>query len=591
MKTKILSAISALALMVTSLTGCHDPEKFVSNGDPQGILKLTAFMVGDELTENSFDAEIDHDNGKIVIVFPYNYPRATDNLMTMDMLKNVRLTASLSSNTTIEPALTTVDLNKTNVITVKNPQGVRKQYTITADIRYNNECELDEIELANGVTGIVDQATGVVTLITPDEIEPQTATYVVSYHATVSPDITTEPFDFEAEGAKITVTAQNGVDSREYTFTKGEPKLLPFGFREGSEVLRWVKRWDEAGYKNKDDQTGFAVTEKYIVLNEPGVMQAVVLKASDGSDTGMRLDMGIIPTGLNFNMTSDAAGHIIVNSKFTAANPQVRIWVFNDINDKGRELLNQSVYGGGDRLSVYGDITKDAQIITPLNGTAIQACRWFIKDGKFVTTDKGQIKSEVITFGGITGNSPWANVDFAPTSATDSSADIFGAFYATVNGTRGPAVFSYSGTSFTPKAVGKPNTKKRTQADGGVNDAGNWVMNACDYVEFNNSQYFVHNSVNTFTWGGNDFIYLLDVSSGDLSKELFPVSENHGAVKFLTDGEDGKYGAMAAGNSPGLSANFNDVRLYVSQNKCYMYCYFLFAKGYIGCFRVDCLKK
>ncbi|MDE6085449.1 MAG: DUF5018 domain-containing protein, partial [Muribaculaceae bacterium] len=329
MKTKILSAISALALMVTSLSGCHDPEKFVSNGDPKGILKLTASMVGDELTENSFEAEIDHDKGTIVIVFPYNYPRATDDLMTMDMLKNVRLTASLSSNSTIEPALTTIDLNKTNVITVKNPQGIKKQYTITADIRYNNECELDEIELANGVAGIVDQATGVITLITPDDIEPQTATCVTSFHATVSPDIANEPFDFEAEGAKITITAQNGIDSREYTFTKGDPKLLPFGIREGSEVLRWVKRWDEVGYVNKDDHTGIAVSEKYIILNEPGVMQAVVLKASDGTDTGMRLDMGIIPTGLNYNMTSDAAGHIIVNSKSTSATPPGRIRCFN----------------------------------------------------------------------------------------------------------------------------------------------------------------------------------------------------------------------------------------------------------------------
>jgi len=557
--------------------GCHDPKELVSTGDYRGILGLTAQFTGDSGSENSFSADIDYDNHTIVVRFPMYYPRASFNELKSEDIQNVRLIASLASNTTIEPALTTLDLTKINYITVKNPQGVMTRYTVTGEIVKLWECELLEIELADGTPGIIDDTNNVITFIATDAIEPQTATVKYSPHATVSPDIENEPFDFNADDATITVTAQNGVDKKEYAIVKGEPDRIPFGIRDGSEQLRWVKRWDEIGYTKKDQQTGFGVTDKYLILNEVGNMQAVVVKSSDGTDTGKRLDMSIIPNGANYNMTSDHAGNIIVNSKYSQSDPVFKVWVFKDIDDKGTLLINQSVYGAGDRISVYGDVTKDAVIIAPLNGTSLQACRWFVKDGVLG-------KSEVINLNGV-ASSPYANVDIAPTSSTDPNADMYSVFYALANNLRGPVHFSGNKV----KAVGYPNTKKRNNADGGLADAGNWVMNACDYREFNKSKYFIHNSINTFNWGANDFIYLIDVTGGDIKNELFTSSDINGAIKFVTDGSDGIYGAMAAGGT-GVAGNCSDVRLWVSDSGFYMYGYFLFANGYMGCIRVDCIK-
>lgn len=578
MKTKIFSIVSAVSVALV-FQGCHDPKMLESTGDSRGILSMNAKFINDENSENSFDADIDYDNHTIDIRFPMYYPKASFNELPADAIKNVRLTASLSNNSVIEPALTTLDLTKVNYITVKNPQGVKTQYTVTGHIVELWECSLLEIELENGTAGIIDETNHVITLIATDVLEPQRAIVKISPHATVSPDIVNEPFDFESENATITVVAQNGVDKTEYSIVKGEPDRVPFGLREGSESLRWVKRWDEVGYTMKDVQTGIGVTEKYLVLNEVGNMQAVVINASDGTDSGKRLDMGIIPNGMNHNMTSDHAGHIIVNSKYSASSsPTFKLWVFDGVDDKGKLLIDQNVYGAGDRVSVYGDVTKDAVIITPLNGTSLQACRWFIKDGVLGS-------AQVINLAGV-ASTPWGNVDFAPTSATDINAELYAVFYALVNNTRGPVM--YNG-DFSVRTIGKPNTKKRSDGDGGLADAGNWIMNACDYREFNKSKYFAHNSVNTFTWGANDFIYLIDVTSGNFDDELFRTSDTHGAINMLNNGTDGKYGAMAAGNV-GVGSNGNDVRLWVSESGFYMYTYFMFTNGYIGCIRVDCIQ-
>ncbi|MDE6153738.1 MAG: DUF5018 domain-containing protein, partial [Muribaculaceae bacterium] len=242
--------------MAMLVQGCHDPKEVVSSGDPKGILKVTAKFIEDESSENSFDADIDYDAKTITVRFPMYYPLASFNELQPEDITNVRLTASLSNNTTIEPALTTLDLSKTNYITVKNPQGVKTQYTVKGEIVPLWDCDLLEIELSDGTPGIIDEKNHVITLVATTELEPQTAIVKYSPHATLSPDIENEIFDFNNEYAKLTVIAQNGVDKKEYSIVVGEPKRLPFGFRTDSESLRWVKRWDQVGYTKQYAQPG-----------------------------------------------------------------------------------------------------------------------------------------------------------------------------------------------------------------------------------------------------------------------------------------------------------------------------------------------
>ena len=78
-------------------------------------------------------------------------------------------------------------------------------------------------------------------------------------------------------------------------------------------------------------------------------------------------------------------------------------------------------------------------------------------------------------------------------------------------------------------------------------------------------------------------LFLIDVSGGDMTKEC---------VNMFWNGLNLNHnvGAMAAGYS-GVAGNGNDVRLWVDDNGFFMYGYFLFTNGYIGCFRVDCIDK
>lgn len=562
MKTRILSVIAVFGLLA-SLTGCHDPEKVVSNGDENGILSLTGNFVNEEIY---FTSEIDHTARTITMVFPYNYPEESDNLMDVDALKAVQLRASMSNNSIIEPALGTWDLTKEHKITITNHLGVKHVYTLKGEIRKNNACDIMELTIPDAaLNGIVNHDQATVTLITTDQVGTLTGEYKLSPHATLVPDIAVEPFDFDAEDAKLTVVAQDGVTKKEYTIIKGEPTKLLSGMRPGSEKLLWVKKLADIGCVKRNIQAGIGVTDDYVVINEKGMTDAVVLSTKDGSVV-TRMNLSTIPTNMNHSMTSDDAGHIIVNSYGNEGT--FYVWVYDNIDAQPRAIITQGMYGVGQRVSVIGDVTKDAVIVAPVNGTSLDFYRWAVKDGVVGNY-------ELVHLNGVT-SSVWGNADIAPTSATNPNADYYAVFYAQANGTRAP--FCYNGSTNSMKYAGLWNTEKNS-----LDDAGNWIMNACDFKEFNRAKFFFYNSVNTFSWGTNDLLYLMDVSGSNLTTH---------AVDFSDTGMglNGNYGGKAGGTK-GQAGNANDMRLWVSSDGYYMYCYFMFTNGYIGCVRVDCIDQ
>lgn len=554
MKTKIFTFLSALMLL-TALPGCQSPEKLTSTGDEQGILQMKAFFIDDDRTENEFDAEIDYNSKVITIVFPYNYPRVSDNVLSSEWLTNVRVTAVLSNNSKIEPALTTMDLTKDNHITVTNPFGVQTDYVVRAEVRKSAECDLLSFAIPSiGLDGIINHEQETVTLLAVEDIGTLNATYEVSAHATISPDPTLMPIDFDAEGAKVTVTAQDGVTSRDYYFVKGEPTKLLSGMRQGSEKVMWIKKLAEIGATGT--AAGIGVLEDKIVINEKGNVNAVVINRGDGSVAGT-MDLSITG-GNNHYMTSDNAGHIVVN---TFGNEGAfTIWIFDGLTN-GRQLMTTSAYGCGGHISVYGDITKDAIITGGLSGSAYNFLRWQVKNGVVGAP-------ETVTAKGV-GGTVWTNGDVISTSATNPNADYLVAVYGAINGKRSPAM--YNGTTNAVKFQG--------QAD----ISSNWVINSVDYAEFNKGKFCIYNSVNTFTWGTDDSVYFYDISGSNLDTK---------AVEFGAEGLDinGNYGARALGNV-GLGANANDVRLWPSADGFYLYAYFMFTNGCIGCVRVDCIDQ
>ncbi len=141
MKNKIISIIQALVLL-WGVTSCHSPEELGSDIQREGINSITASFPNDDSSENSFKGEIDYTNHSITFVFPYNYPKLSDNVLPTSALKRVRLSASLANNVSVTPPLLYMDLTQDNYITVKDQtSGTSTEFKVIGEIRKSNECE------------------------------------------------------------------------------------------------------------------------------------------------------------------------------------------------------------------------------------------------------------------------------------------------------------------------------------------------------------------------------------------------------------------------------------------------------------------
>ena len=119
MKNKILSVIS-LIVLIFGIGACQSPESLnPSTAGRSGINNLVASFMDDDSDENSFESEINHDTRVITVVFPYNYPRLSDNVLQVSDLKKMRVRAYVDNNVYISPSLLYMDMTHENTITVK----------------------------------------------------------------------------------------------------------------------------------------------------------------------------------------------------------------------------------------------------------------------------------------------------------------------------------------------------------------------------------------------------------------------------------------------------------------------------------------
>ena len=73
---------------------------------------LTASFPDDDSDDNSFTSEIDYTNHVITVVFPYNYPKLSDNVLQLSDLKKMRVIADLDNNVYVYPTLLFMDMTK-----------------------------------------------------------------------------------------------------------------------------------------------------------------------------------------------------------------------------------------------------------------------------------------------------------------------------------------------------------------------------------------------------------------------------------------------------------------------------------------------
>ncbi|GAE16842.1 hypothetical protein JCM6292_3339 [Bacteroides pyogenes JCM 6292] len=267
MKNKILSIISVIALFI-GMSACHSPEEFKPNLERNGINNLIASFPDDDRDENRFTSEIDYQNRVITVVFPYNYPRLSDNVLEISALKKMRVIADLDNNVYISPSLLFLDFTKENFITVKEQDGKSVKYKIIAEIRKSAECVITKFDLKkNNLSGIINEETKTISLISLEDIGEDMADVVISHGAVILPDPTKETLNYDQE-QKLTVTAQNGTTSSVYIVKKEIPNKIPAGLRPNSAKLLWARKLVDVGITSSNMATGFAVTKDYVVIND-----------------------------------------------------------------------------------------------------------------------------------------------------------------------------------------------------------------------------------------------------------------------------------------------------------------------------------
>lgn len=552
MKNNIFKLTMALISILFVLNGCQTPEDLIPSVSRDGINSITASFMGDDSSENSFSSEIDHDNGIITIVFPYNYPTKSDKVLTLSELSNMRVSANLDDNVTISPALLYMDLTKENFITLTDQAKMKREFKVVADIRKSTESAITGFELIGpGLVGVVNEDTKTISIIAIEEIAPTLAKVSLSHGATMSPDPRKEELDYNEE-VKITVTAQNGTSTSVYTVKKDVPAKVELGMREGSGKVLWAKKLQsDLGIVPLNLTGGLAVTKDHVVINTRGEA-SIYLNRKTGEKEGT-LNMGDIVGGLtNFYNTADDDGNILVCNLAPNAG-SFKIWKIKDINSTP-ELFIEHNEGLklGRKFSIKGSIDKDAIITAPIFDAGHKVLRWVVKNGSLVSTTP-----ETITISGIEGAS-WANnADVVYTDPSNVKSDYFVAYYTL------------------PRKLGWVDGNTNAIKAYGPEVSGNWIVNAVDYAVFNKNAYVVQNTINSFTWGSDDSIFLFDASS--LNSISTPIWK----------APIGTYGGK---DNAGQNANgTGDVVLKVSDDGYYMHLYFMFTNGQVVCVQYDAI--
>ena len=549
---KIYSLLATLTAFLIILSGCQQVEDLTPSLSRYGINSLNASFYGDESSENNFTSEIDYENGVITVVFPYNYPRTSHNVLTMDALKKVRIEANLDDNVTVSPSLLYMDLTQENFITVTDQTKTKKDYKVMAEIRKSAEARITDFSLnALGISGIVDEENKTISLISIESIGEVLAEVSISHGATISPDPRTTALNFDQD-VTLTVTAQNEVNKVVYTVRKDVPNKVDRGMRNGSAKVLWSKKLQsDLGITTLHNTTSLAVTKDYVVVNtrnEPGML----LDRKTGAKVGTMPNMGSIQGGLtNFFATADDGDNILISNLAPNAG-NYKVWRFKGVNASPELYIDwTSSPTLGRKLSIKGNLDGDAIITAALMGDAQSFARWQVKDGALLSQTP-----EIVAIKGI-GGAWWNNADVVATDPTDLTADYFVSYYAV------PRKFAW--------VDGKTNTVKAL----GPEISGNWIQNAADYTLFNGNPYAVNMSINSFTWGSDDKVYLHDASATTTFTEPIWTSPI------------GTYGGKDNG---GTNANgTGDAILKVSSDGYYMYLYFMFTNGCVVCVQYDCI--
>ena len=559
---KHLSKYFAVALSALFMASCQQPDFKVSEAEAtKAINSITASFIDDTSEENHFKSEIDYDNHVITIVFPYTYPANTKYNLTEDDLKKVKVVANLDDNCFIEPSILIMDLTQDNIITVINQKKERTDYIVRGEIRKSNACAVTAFKLVDeNLVGVVNESTKVISIIKDEAPAKQLAEVELSFGATITGTDPTKVACDYSKDVKFTVTAQDGKTTAEYTVKVQLPSTLEKGMRPGSGKILWNNKIvDTYAPATPLMMTSMAVIKDYIVLNTRNEDMMVVNRKTGAKEGTIKLP---VKSSLgNFKATGDSSDNILVTN---LDSKEIVVYRIKGINGTPTEYIRYNVggksYGRG--ISVIGSLDKDAVITMPrFEDAGWYFLRWTVTGGVLNT------EPELVTINSSVNAGGWVyNCDVVATDPSNPKSDYFVNSYAKLTG--GTTASEDRGTIWIDGATNKDKCHSPYTSS-------NWVRNALDYVKFNGVGYLIANSVNSFTWGADDMIYLYDLGDANLDN-------------IVWKSEAGIYGSMS--NITQANGNAcSDVALRLSDNGYYMYAYFFFAGGQLVCVQFDCL--
>lgn len=559
---KHLSKYFAVALSALFMASCQQPDFKVSEAEAtKAINSITASFIDDTSEENHFKSEIDYDNHVITIVFPYTYPANTKYNLTEDDLKKVKVVANLDDNCFIEPSILNMDLTQDNIITVINQKKERTDYIVRGEIRKSNACAVTAFKLVDeNLVGVVNESTKVISIIKDEAPAKQLAEVELSFGATITGTDPTKVACDYSKDVKFTVTAQDGKTTAEYTVKVQLPSTLEKGMRPGSGKILWNNKIvDTYAPATPLMMTSMAVIKDYIVLNTRNEDMMVVNRKTGAKEGTIKLPF---KSSLgNFKATGDSSDNILVTN---LDSKEIVVYRIKGINGTPTEYIRYNVggksYGRG--ISVIGSLDKDAVITMPrFEDAGWYFLRWTVTGGVLNT------EPELVTINSSVNAGGWVyNCDVVATDPSNPKSDYFVNSYAKLTG--GTTANVDRGTIWIDGATNKDKCHSPYTSS-------NWVRNALDYVKFNGVGYLIANSVNSFTWGADDMIYLYDLGDANLDN-------------IVWKSEVGIYGSMSSINQANGNA-CSDVALRLSDNGYYMYAYFFFAGGQLVCVQFDCL--
>ncbi len=562
--------------VVLPFTACQEPEILLPAEANKGINNLTVYPTWEgyhTADASGFTSKIDYEKRVITVQVPYTLPVESDNVQKLEDYKKVWIHFNLDDNATLEPKLTTIDLTQTYTVTLTDQKKEQSEWTIKAALAKSSACDIESFAIPSlGLTAVIDKSSATASLIYFEQLKNVFGEVVLSPHAKIVPDPATTAFWCSPdEPKKFTVIAQDGVTSREWTLQQTEPARVEEGIRPESGKLLWATKLSAAGVTKLDMTTGIAVTDDYVVLNTRGE-DPIVLDAKKGTTVGT-MDLGSIKGATSsYYMTSDHKGHIVINNRVPDDGGVFRVWRMRDINSTPElfiEYATTDVYG--DHISVWGDVYGDATVQAAYCGWtstgSTSTLTWTVKGGQTVSMQPYWCQ--------ISGVGGWTNGD-AIRMGTDATADFLAVGYS---------------------------MNKLTWVDGATNAALNYVqgtltgnegMKAIDAVPFNGLNYVAATMETFFTWGVAGGMWVMEAKypqtfSGSL--ELDASLDPDCVVYDLDRGEAG-YGIYGGRANDGTNGNaIQDVKLHVTEDGYFMYAYFMFCNGYVGCVQFDCIAQ